>query len=704
MSSGTNSTEKGQVETLVSKFMATPSGHNVCTIIDYFISKGFDHIAFYVGQKLFDRYRYNLQFNLLFGKTLYNLERYRDSHRVYSATLKKFPNLSPEDREKILLSSYASLARIVGDISFPYRASKVEAVSSRQVSIVNPVCVVFEVVAGTDYENSLNSFLNCCTDVESVNRWYCLCSDDEARMKIERVYPFFQFLDPREGLPLDKLSSYYMVMFNSNWVMFNPRSYISDSLELMETVTVEGEYKVGQVCFNQDFSSNLVEYVSTVHSQPRESLTTKFFLHTPMLSETPEAVAMKEEILKRASEKQTRNIFSEMSFNTKYMSMYNLGILSKVAGLVRESKSGESMSDIYEREGYRTVFLEGMSAVIQKDILYDLREEYNSLKNKFSILADNESSAKAFVEKNKSLLNFSIEIDCHMNSTVSLRNIEIERMFHPKSLDRDHLLEIILCLKSYQSFLKSDKESMIVVSETADLRSDFLKVFIESLKQLKLCRENGTEVDVVYPYLNYLQPQRELTTSCVLENRKKIEFLQDVSKKNTLLHCHIITRSGAKKVLEYIDKNGIQENTLFFIHMACLGMKSVYKTNLSFVTETSKWERVEHNFSGSEDRVLSEKKFLENMGFTVGTEVSVSTPRETSKTSELESSKIVVREPVSDAYILDTLPSESLMTLHGGVFMDSFSYTLGLGKTVYVISGSKLGDLVEKRTFTLSPN
>lgn len=113
------------------------------------------------------------------------------------------------------------------------------------------------------FETTINSFLNCCTDLDRVGRWICI--DDRSagidRERMQVLYPFFEFIwkpDADAGhhrsmnMALDLLDGRYWLHLEDDWHFFAPGPYISWA----EAVLAD-EPNVAQVLFNVNYGETL---------------------------------------------------------------------------------------------------------------------------------------------------------------------------------------------------------------------------------------------------------------------------------------------------------------------------------------------------------------------------------------------------------------------------------------------------------------
>jgi glycosyltransferase involved in cell wall biosynthesis len=145
------------------------------------------------------------------------------------------------------------------------------------------------------FETTVNSFLNCCTDVERIGRFVCV--DDNSspadRRRMRKLYPFFEFVmkgPARRGhvssmnLVLDRLGeSPYWLHLEDDWHFFVDAGYVEPAREILAA-----DPRLGQVLYNRNYAETLADrelHGGEVDSTPRGA---RFRRHRHLPRESPE--------------------------------------------------------------------------------------------------------------------------------------------------------------------------------------------------------------------------------------------------------------------------------------------------------------------------------------------------------------------------------------------------------------------------------
>lgn len=108
--------------------------------------------------------------------------------------------------------------------------------------------------------NTVNSFVNCCKDIELIGEWFCVDdnSSEEDRIHMKQMYPFmnFYFKNPDEkGHPQsmniirNHVKTPYLFHMEDDWCFFERRNYISECLEVLGQ-----DSKIGQCLINKNYA------------------------------------------------------------------------------------------------------------------------------------------------------------------------------------------------------------------------------------------------------------------------------------------------------------------------------------------------------------------------------------------------------------------------------------------------------------------
>lgn len=96
------------------------------------------------------------------------------------------------------------------------------------------------------FEKTMNSFLNCCQDIEKIDNWICIDdnSDENDRERMRRLYPFFTFIFKTEkdkghsdsmNRILKNVTTPYLFHMEDDWQFFSKDNYISKCFSVLNS-------------------------------------------------------------------------------------------------------------------------------------------------------------------------------------------------------------------------------------------------------------------------------------------------------------------------------------------------------------------------------------------------------------------------------------------------------------------------------------
>jgi GR25 family glycosyltransferase involved in LPS biosynthesis len=189
----------------------------------------------------------------------YNCKDYKLSYDLYDKILLSF-NLDELTSSKILNNQVHCIQYISDDYTY-YNPEIVREIIKPH-SRISPL-ITFTITTCKRYdlfEKTMNSFINCCTDLDRIDKWLCIDdnSSEEDRKKMQKNYPFFQFYfktKAEKGHPQSmnilrkKVTTPYMFHMEDDWKFFAKRPYISECFEVLCQ-----NPQIGQCLINKNYS------------------------------------------------------------------------------------------------------------------------------------------------------------------------------------------------------------------------------------------------------------------------------------------------------------------------------------------------------------------------------------------------------------------------------------------------------------------
>lgn len=113
------------------------------------------------------------------------------------------------------------------------------------------------------FYRTINSFLQCCLDVDLIDRWICIDdnSNENDREEMQKKYPFFEFIwkGPAEkghvqsmNILRETVKTPYQFHCEDDWSFICPGHYIQMAMEILQT-----DRTIGQVLINRNYAEFL---------------------------------------------------------------------------------------------------------------------------------------------------------------------------------------------------------------------------------------------------------------------------------------------------------------------------------------------------------------------------------------------------------------------------------------------------------------
>lgn len=214
-----------------------------------------------------------------FLKKDYNL-----CHSLYNE-LMKFPNLDEKTSSNFVKNHSQCFDRVCDNYTY-YNPEIVQQISNRperrfpQITFTITTCKRYEL-----FEKTMNSFLNCCTDLHLIDKWICVDdnSSEEDRQKMKEKYPFFTFYfktkeekgHPRSmNILRNMVATPYTFHMEDDWKFFIKKNYITECLSVLTS-----HPKIGQCLVNKNYAeiTKHVEMKGGVFSQTASG--TRYYIH-----------------------------------------------------------------------------------------------------------------------------------------------------------------------------------------------------------------------------------------------------------------------------------------------------------------------------------------------------------------------------------------------------------------------------------------
>jgi hypothetical protein len=536
------------------------------------------------------------------------------------------------------------------------------------------------------FKKTINSFINCCKDIELIDHWICIddnsSKDDKEFMEWE--YPFFEFYfkDSKNkghvesmNMIINLVKTPYLIHIEDDWLFIEKTYYIKPSLNILESTTFnyidsEGydliennKYKIMQVLFNRNYSETFdrgvihggflaetikpkFKFVIHEHNNPKRNIQYSNCAYWPHYSFRPSVINT--DIFKTLNYYEECGFFERKYADKYYLNKYISCFFDKITSIHLGKKTWETTgSNAYELNGinqFKNIKNNNHNELLQKykfipnkdsfsnDICY-----FDKSINELSFLCEEIDDALCFNSygfiKNKindSFINLSNKFNnpdglfIHLDklhreiiclnlvrrpdrkdnmikifdkiclrykfiNSVDGENVEpnesIINLFKNNDFgSRSGVIGCALTHKNIWSDLIEDKIKdyyIIFEDDIHNIHKDFKNYLIQIQHKLKLI-----EWDVIFlSYSTYDNNKDIYAIKNYDESIEKIDIIK--FDKNIYIggfFSYLISKSGAKKLLKYIETNGIKHGIDYLIKI--VPNLNIYQLN-KFITSTN---------------------------------------------------------------------------------------------------------------------
>lgn len=601
------------MENLVRQFNEHPSEQNGYAIVRNLRCMNAHYTAVLIGKFISNLYPESINIRSDTAISAYYSKQFRLSYDLYSKNL-DFANLTEEEIKRIKHNRHFSTNHITNDY-IHYNKELVDQITSRPTSTVPIITFTITSCKRFDlFEKTMNSFINCCIDLDRIDYWLCVDdnSSPEDKKSMQEKYPFFTFYwkNPSEkGHPQsmniirDSVKTPYIFHMEDDWKFFHRRNYISDCMEVLSA-----DPSIGQCLINKNYAETIGDesIVGGLRAVTKRGI--KFFIH----EYTPDQTS-KDAFTSKYNNNRNCAYWPHFSFRPSLLKRDVLIVL----GPYNEEISHFEMeySHKYANKGYKSCFLDGIfclhtgrltSQRNNKEIpnAYDLngetqfsgKEELLKKKKRFDI-----PKAKTYVVnmdaradrmrtfENNTPINY--ERFSAVNGNLLKPNTQLQRIFEGN--DYNMRAGVVGCamshIKMYIELVNSDLDMFCIIEDDAV----FSPKFVEQLKHvLENLPENW---DLVY-IGHSLYPQYK-TGAHSSEGLPILEkWDQQRSRQQSMggTFGYLISKEGARKLLEFINTTGMT-NGIDTVQQKAIGVIDTYYClpHLVFSDCVLPWQKVD---------------------------------------------------------------------------------------------------------------
>lgn len=563
------------INSLAKTFLDNPSENNALNLTRTLRLSGKHHTNFLIGSHFLKIYSHNLEIREEVAISAFYSSNYNLSYKLYSKNL-ECRNLDEKASEWFNYCRHFSSQYICNNyVSYnPEIISKIKKNSTFPlITFTITTCKRFDL-----FEKTMNSFLNCCKDIEKINEWLCVDdnSSDEDREKMKRLYPFFTFyLKTKEekgharsmNIIKNNVNTPYIFHMEDDWKFFEKRNYISDCMEVLGS-----DNSIGQCLINKNYAEEIKDIDIVGGLFKKTNLGLRYFIH----EYTADKKSQDEFIIKYKNV-QSCAYWPHFSFRP---SLLRKSVIDTI-GEYSETASHFEMdyANRYVSNGYVSAFLEGIYCLHIGRLTSQL---YNkSIPNAYDL--NNEIQFDEKIPKNKECIIISsvINLDKRKDRMDIINNIcpikfnrfsaiNGDRLKPNKQLNKifegnDYnmragmvgcaMSHIKLCIDLLET--PDNINTFCIMEDDITFVPNFVSKFSNVINQI-----HDTDWDLVYLGHHLYPSYKDYKPENYTENQTDVILEKWDTTKSLKISVggafgYLISRKGIHKLLNFINKTGM---------------------------------------------------------------------------------------------------------------------------------------------------
>jgi GR25 family glycosyltransferase involved in LPS biosynthesis len=483
------------------------------------------------------------------------------------------------------------------------------------------------------FVKTMNSFLNCCEDLDKIDNWLCVDdnSSEEDRNEMKRLYPFFNFYfkDISEkghyksmNIIRNKIKTPFILHMEDDWLFFRRKKYVSECLEILLSQT-----NIYQCLINRNYAET--EKDDSIYGGYKKE--TKNGI-SYVLHEHYETEEDKKLFYEKYSGKNTCGYWPYFSFRP---SLFKTSIFKDIGEFRNVVHFELEYSNRYKNLGYKSAFMNGIYCLhtgrltserndTTKLNSYDLNNEEQfetEISKTFVINLENRKDRwQKFLKNKENLKEINFERFNAINGNSLIPTEQLQRIFDNN--DYNMRAGMVGCAMShiylYIQLVKSKQKYYLILEDDIELCKNFKTKLDYILKNI------DKNWDICY-LTHHIKKQFITERTFSSEEfpkvtRKKAQESLKFSYGGTA--GYLISKKGARLLLEYINKYGMT-NGIDTVQQKSADILNVYYTDVHLIkTECYIFDKnadtdIQNNFTSLtipiETRIEKEKEFNQDL-------------------------------------------------------------------------------------------
>jgi len=464
---------------------------------------------------------------------------------------------------------------LIDKISDSYQAYNIDNVKSVIPNNTHIPYITFSITTCKRFElfeKTINSFLECCLDKNLISEWICV--DDNSteydREQMREKYPFFKFIHKDisgKGHPQSMniireiVNTPYLFHMEDDFLFFEKRNYLSECLEV-----INSDNFIGQCLINKNYA----EISSGIEIKGGEFKTTeqglRYYVHEYCSNESQKCLWYQ-----KHGNSPHCNYWPHFSFRP---SLIKTDVF-KVIGMFNSNAPHFEMEYAYRyaQKGYISAFLEGIYC-LHTGRLTSQKDDPTKI-NAYILNNEEQFTKTVRIKEDFKIENYVINLDRRpdrlesflKNAPINFKRFsaidgkklkpsrQLQKLFENNDYNmRKGMVGCALShIKLWIQLLNSDKDAYLIVEDDIE----FLPEFTQRLDKVISSLKSINEIELIYVGHHLRQ---NFLAGCYDSGDITIEkWSSEDSLRKSLggTGGYIITRKGAEKLLERINKTGM---------------------------------------------------------------------------------------------------------------------------------------------------
>ena len=562
------------IEDLCQYFIENPTQEHAVTLLKTLYEKKQYNTCLLFSSKLSSLFPNAYEIQLYHARTLKQIKQYKESLEVYDECF----DLCKVSHEKIN-TIRTERNECISHVKYHqehYPTIIIEHILNRKQSLFPQITLSITSCKRLDlFKRTVNSFLNCCTDIHLIDRWICIDdnSSESDRDEMKRLYPFFEFVfktieekghSKSMNIILNTVKTPYLLHLEDDWSFFKRYNIISSCLSVLND-----NEKISQCLINYNYTETEEQDI-TGGQLMVNNMGYNFILHKHAKPNSPQYNSIVKNL------KQNCVYWPHFSFRP---SLIKTCVLREIGRFNEDASHLELEYAVrYTNLGYTSAFLNRTFCVHTGKLT---TESQNVKKNAYALNNESQFEKKTETENDEIPPQSRTNIWCRVVNlerrrdrwqtieamlkkklriipfsrfeAVDGKKVEWSRQLQCLFAPNDYRMRrgIVGCALSHIKILKDcvkHNNTVVVLEDDVELVDDFESQVLKLVEKMK-----QTEWDLIYlghtARPNISQPSEK---GCFKRNTS-----DSIRYSLGGTGGYMVNPSGATRLLEFIEKNGM---------------------------------------------------------------------------------------------------------------------------------------------------